>query len=92
MRLVHHEHRAVPLLDADECREVRHVAIGAVSALDDHDGAAVAGAQFREHRVARSPVVVRERDPTRARKSRPLQRAVMNERVAQHEVAGSEEM
>ena len=82
----------VPVLDLDEARQVRNIAVHAVDALDDDQHAAVLVPVLLEQFPGGVPVVVRKRPPAGARENAPLDDAVVRQSVVEHEVARAQQV
>ena len=92
MRLVHHQHRMMPLFHRDERGEIGAVSVGAVHAFDQHQCASVLCSAARQNGIESTPVVVRKYHTMGARKLSPLHAAVVQLLVTAHQIIGAHEM
>ena len=91
VRFIDHEHRVMPVFDLDESREVRHIAVGTVNTFDEHERPAMLPADAPEHAVECRPVVVRKDEPPRPRVLGAQHAAVVQARIAEHDVVAVDE-
>ncbi len=92
MGLVDHQEGLVLLLDLDELRQVRDVAVHAVDAFDGDQHAAVFAAQVGQQLVDRRANRYAGRPPPGAGENAALDDAVMRQGVVQDQIAGAEQV
>ena len=85
--LVHHQPRIVTLLESDEAREVRRIAVHAVEALDHDQRAAMLVARRLEQVLQGVKVVVGEGTALRPGQLNARDDAVVRKRIVKHHVA-----
>lgn len=92
MRLVHEPQRVVPPLERHDLRQRCEIAAYAVDALDRNQRPPRLRPLARQERRERPGIVVRKREPARAREPRAGHDAVVRQAVVHHEVARSEQV
>ncbi len=91
MRLVDHQPRAMAPRDGDKGRQIGDVAIHAVMAFDDQERMPGAPARLAEQPVSGLVVEMGERRPARPGQRRPLDDAVVDQRIMNDDVVAPEQ-
>src|SRR3954452_6994917 len=92
MRFVYHQPGSMPARDPDKGGEDGNIAVHAVMPLDDEERMAVTPARFGQHLVSSIGIEMTERHPARSRQNRPLDDAVVDQRVMNDDVVAPEQV